>query len=236
MKFSKNQWNSILKYVLFVNTVITYTYIVCDISAYICVCTAQIRMIDISLSSQPLLITLCWEHPSLLHPCCTPASFLFHSCFFPALPLLHPCSIPASPLLHSCSISVPPLLHSCSTPVQSLLHPCSIPSWVHGSHPRKVDFLTQNLLYCKTAEESRNQNWNFADKKFRMSQNVDSRAVLPGWGWGDLRGEASLFLVSTARSCEDWWAQVSGVLPGLKKMLWWTCASLDLLWGRQDRG
>lgn len=177
----------------------------------------------------PLLHPCSIPAPSLPHLSSTPFAPLFHPLrSIPASPLFHLCSIPASPLLYPCSIPAPPLLHSCSTPVQSplhpystmlhscsipapsllhfcstLLHPCSIPSWVHGSHPRKVDFLTQNLLYCKTAEESKNQNWNFEDKKFRMNQNVDSRAVLPGWGLGDLRGEASLFLVSTARSCED---------------------------------
>lgn len=105
----------------------------------------------------------------------------------------------------------------------SLLQSCSMPARVQGSHPRRVDFLTQNLLYCKTTERSRNRDWNFADIKLSMSQKVDSSAARVELG-KLRRGEASLFLVSTAQSCKNWWNQNSCVLLGLKDVLWWTCA------------
>lgn len=111
----------------------------------------------------------------------------------------------------------------CMLGMSSLLQTCSMPARVHGPRLRKVDFLTQNLLYCKTSERSRNQGWNFADIKLSMSQKVDSSAARVGLG-NLRRGEASLFLVSTAQSCKSWWNQTSCVLLGLKNMLWWTCA------------
>lgn len=122
------------------------------------------------------------------------------------------------------SIPAPPLLHPCSTPAGSLPQSMGhILGKLTSKH--KISYIAKPLIdpeiRCGILQ-IKNSGW------IRRLTHV-----LPGWGWGDLRrGEASLFLVSIAQSCEKWWKQASSVLPGLKNdVLWWTCAFLEFTLG-----